>query len=358
MARCAVLLALAMVGMTACAGGDLPPTGAALSIRQAEPIRTDRLAEAIDYARGQKTTGLLIIQNGRTLFEANWPLAEGSEDFRSGFVHGTTPDGALLEDVASLQKSFVAILAGAAIDKGLLDIEQPVSAYIGEGWSKASREQEARITVHHLLEMTSGLTESLAFEAPAGTKFFYNTPAYAMMKGVLSKASGASLDDITKSWLTDPLGMTETSWRIRPGRFAGVGNPTGLVTTPRDIAKLGQMVLDEGRAPSGASVISPPQLKAILSRSSANPAYGRLWWLNGGAFTVNAGAGRRVEGSMIPEAPDDLVAGQGAEARKLYVVPSLRLIVVRTGMQTPDANFNSGFWRLLAKALPSSPGAT
>ena len=356
MARRAVLLALAILGTAACAGGAPPPM--ALPIRETPTIRTDMLAEAIDYARGQYTTGLLIIQNGRTLFEANWPLAEGSEDFRSGFVHGTARDGALLEDVASLQKSFVAILTGTAIDKGLIDIERPVSFYIGEGWSKATREQEAGITVRHLLEMTSGLTESLAFKAPAGSEFFYNTPAYALIKGVLAKASGAPLEDITKSWLTDPLGMTETSWRIRPGRFAGVGNPTGLVTTPRDIAKLGQLVLDAGRSPSGARVISSSQLKAILSRTAANPAYGRLWWLNGGDFTLNAGAGRRVEGSMIPEAPNDLVAGQGAEARKLYVAPSLGLIIVRTGVQTPDANFNSGFWRLLAKALPPPPSAS
>lgn len=60
---------------------------------------------------------------------------------------------------------------------------------------------------------------------------------------------------------------------------------------------------------------------------------------------------------MIPEAPDDLIAGQGAEARKLYISPSLRLIVVRTGVQTPDNNFNSGFWRLLATALPTPTGA-
>lgn len=257
MAQRAALVALAILGTAACAGGP-PPAAAPTPIQTAQAIRTDRLAPAIDYARAQKTTGLLIIQNGQTIFEANWPLPEGSDDFRSGFVHGTAQDGALLEDVASLQKSFVAILVGVAIDKGLLDIEKPVSAYIGAGWSKASPEQEAGITVRHLLEMTSGLTEALTFEAPAGSKFFYNTPAYAMTKGVLAEASGVSLEQITKTWLTDPLGMTETSWRLRPGRFAGVGNPTGLVTTPRDIAKLGQMVLDEGRAPPGAAVISHP----------------------------------------------------------------------------------------------------
>ena len=45
--------------------------------------------------------------------------------------------------------------------------------------------------------------------------------------------------------------MKDTSWRKRPGAFADVGNPTGLVTTPRDIARMGQLVLDGGKAADG-----------------------------------------------------------------------------------------------------------
>ncbi len=48
--------------------------------------------------------------------------------------------------------------------------------------------------------------------------------------------------------------MTDTLWRQRPGGFAA--NPTGLYTTPRDMAKLGQLVLDKGKAADGKRVIS------------------------------------------------------------------------------------------------------
>ena len=72
------------------------------------------------------------------------------------------------------------------LDKGLLDLSKPVSAYIGAGWSKASPEQEAAITVRNLMEMNSGLKENLSFDAAPDTKFFYNTPAYAIMKPVLA----------------------------------------------------------------------------------------------------------------------------------------------------------------------------
>ena len=91
------------------------------------------LAEAASYAQSQKSTGLLIIQNRRIVAEANWPLGPDAAVFRNNFVHGTTTAGALLEDVASQQKSFVAVLVGVAIDKGLLDISKPVAAYARRG---------------------------------------------------------------------------------------------------------------------------------------------------------------------------------------------------------------------------------
>lgn len=309
------------------------------------------LAEAIAYAQSQNTTGFLIIQNGETVAEHNWPLGEGSEQFEANFTYGRTADGVLLEDVASQQKSFIAILAGVAVDKGLLDVERPVSSIIGDGWSKAST-TESRITVRNLLEMNSGLTEALEADAEPGEKFFYNTPAYAFMKPVLESVSGKPLDEITAEWLTEPAGMSDTAWRQRPAVFANVGNPTGLVTTPRDIAIMGQLVLDGGLAADGTRVISYNQLTAMFKPTATNPAYGRLWWLNGGDFYVLPAQSRQVDGSLIPTAPADLVAAQGAMDRKLYVVPSMNLVVARTGMAA-EQGFNNELWRLLMAAAPN-----
>jgi CubicO group peptidase (beta-lactamase class C family) len=308
------------------------------------------LAEVVAYVQSQKTTGFLVIQDRQVIYEHHWPLPPGATTFAANFTHGTDSHGGLQEDVASAQKSFVAILAGVAIDKGLLDISKPVSAYIGPGWSKASVEQEGSITVRNLMEMSSGLTERLAYEAPSGSKFFYNTPAYAIMKPVLEKASGQKLDDITRLWLTEPAGMTDTLWRQRPGAFADVGNPTGLYTTPRDMAKLGQLVLDNGMA-DGKRVIQAAQLAALFERSATNPAYGRLWWLNGSAYTLRAG-GARTEGQLIPAAPAELVAALGAQDRKIYIVRSRKLIVVRTGQGAPDRGFDEQVWLTLMKAAP------
>lgn len=310
------------------------------------------LEEVISYVASQKSTGLVIIENNKIIAEKLWPLPADIGAF-AGFVHGTAPDGSILEDVASQQKSFVAILAGVAIDKGLLDLSKPVSSYIGAGWSKATPEQEGAITVRNLMEMNSGLKENLTFEVAPDTKFFYNTPAYAIMKPVLEAASKQSLDAITQAWLARPAGMHDTAWRKRPAQFSDVGNPTGLVTTPRDVARLGQLVLDGGVAADGTRVISKQQLDALFVRTKTNPSYGHLWWLNGATETVNVGANApKRPGQLIQSGPADLVAALGAQDRKLFVVPSRKLIVVRTGQAAPDREMNERMWQLLNKAMP------
>ena len=309
------------------------------------------LKDVVAFVESQKTTGFLIIQDRKVILEQNWPLPPSSATFAANFTRTGYAHGALQEDVASAQKSFVAILAGVAIDKKLLDISKPVSSYLGPGWSKASTEQEMRITVRNLLEMSSGLTEALNYELPASTKFFYNTPAYAMLKPVLEKVSRKKLDDLTGEWLTQPAGMTETLWRQRPAGFRDVGNPTGLYTTPRDMAKLGQLILDHGKSLDGRRVISTEQLSSLTERSPANPAYGRLWWLNGSSYALLPANARR-ESALIPAAPMDLVAALGALDRKIYVVPSRKLIVVRTGQAAVDRNFDQELWSRLMKAEP------
>jgi len=304
----------------------------------------------LDYVQGQKTTGFLITRDHRTLVEKNWPLPTDAAKFRDDFTYGPASDGALLEDVASQQKSFVSLMAAVAVDKGLLDVAKPVSAYLGAGWSKASPEQEGRIRVVDVLTMSSGLTTEFAYAAPPGTTFLYNTPVYAVTKRILPAAAKQSLETLTHDWLTAPAGMKDTSWRKRPAAFADVGNPTGLVTSPRDTARFGQIVLDGGKAADGIRVVSEAGLKAMFDRSATNPAYGRFWWLNGSAFTIRPLA-NHVDGPLIPAAPTDLVAALGAMDRKLYVVPSQRLVVVRMGQATPDRDFDQQLWLRLTKAL-------
>jgi CubicO group peptidase (beta-lactamase class C family) len=307
------------------------------------------MTDLLTYLKRQNSTGFIVIRNGEMVVQEAWPPPQDDPVF-ANLTYGLTAEGVLLEDVASQQKSFIAVLAGVAVDKNLLEVDAPVSRYLGEGWSKAAADQEAKIRVIDILTMSSGLDEQFAYVAPAGSVFFYNTPVYAITKGILAASTGQSLEAITQDWLTTPLGMSQTAWRKRPAALASVGNATGLVTTPQDIALFGLMILDHGLAADGSRVISQDQLDALFQPSETNPAYGRLWWLNGGDHVISA-QGERSDGPLIPTAPADLVGAFGALDRRLYVVPSRRLVVVRTGAAAVDRNFDQELWRRLSDVL-------
>jgi CubicO group peptidase (beta-lactamase class C family) len=338
-----LLLAAALAGVA------IVPVAPAAPVATATGETSAAMSNLLDYLRNHNTTGFLVVEDGKVLIEKNWPAPEGDRQF-SMFVYGKNQQGALLEDVASQQKSFVSVLIAIAMDKGLIDIDKPVSTYLGTGWSKATPEQEAKIRVIDVLTMSSGLDDKFGYEAPAGTVFYYNTPVYAVSKRIVAAAANQSLDRITHDWLTGPAGMNETAWRKRPAALASVGNDTGLVTTPRDTALFGLMVLNGGVSKDGQRIVSETNLKAMFTPSATNPAYGRLWWLNGSAFTLRALAGRK-EGPLIAAAPADTIAALGAFDRRLYIVPSRKLIVVRTGAAAGDKDFDQQLWLRLNQAI-------
>jgi CubicO group peptidase (beta-lactamase class C family) len=198
--------------------------------------------------------------------------------------------------------------------------------------------------------MNSGLDDGFRFTDPAGTRFHYNTPVYAITKRVLTVATGKSLDDITAQWLTVPLGMTNTAWRKRPAALNSVGNDTGLVTSPRDTAKFGAMILNRGVGEKwGKSAVTREHAIDVHPRPPIRPIASC-----GGSMAAPLalrGLMGRVEGPLIPAAPADLVAALGALDRRLYIVPSAHLIVVRTGAETRDPNFDQNLWLQLQSLL-------
>lgn len=340
----AVALLATTISLAACAASTHPAQAT-----QIEAARTPEMDALLRYVRGRGSTGFIVVRDGAIIINQAWRAPDDDAMF-ANFVYGVSPSGYLLEDVASQQKSFIAVLMAIAVDRGLLDVERSVTSYIGEGWSRASPEQEAAIRVVDIMTMSSGLDEQFRYQAPSGTTFFYNTPVYAVTKRILTAASGESLETITRDWLTVPIGMVETEWRQRPAALASVGNDTGLVTTPLDVARFGQMILNRGMGLNGQRVVSEAQLDALFTPSQTNPAYGRLWWLNSGAYTVR-GNGNRRDGPLIPAAAPDTVAALGAFDRRLYVVPSRRLVVVRTGAATNDQAFDQELWLRLNAVL-------
>jgi hypothetical protein len=303
----------------------------------------------LDYVRDHGGTGFIVIENGKTLIDEDLARPGRRPDVRQLHLRPRVrrrPAGGRRLAAEELRGD----PGRHRHRQGPARHRRPGSKYLGAGWSKASPEQEARIRVIDVLTMSSGLNEQFGYVAPAGSTFFYNTPVYAISKRMVAAAAGQPLEAITRDWLTAPTGMKDTAWRQRPAALASVGNATGLVTTPHDVARFGLMVLHGGVAEDGKRVVSKAQLDALFTRSAANPAYGRLWWLNGADYTLRAQAGRR-EGQLIPAAPADLVGALGAFDRRLYVVPSRKLVVVRTGAAANDTDFDQQLWLRLMKVI-------
>lgn len=293
-------------------------------------------------AQAQRSSEFIVVHAGHLVREARWAAGDATSD------------------VASVQKSVVAVLIGMAIERKLIAIAAPVSSYLGEGWSQATPDQEAAITVRHLLTMTSGLNESLDYESPPGSAWRYNTVAYHYLKRILEVVAHKSHQDIAHDWLFAPLGMRNSNWvERRTGIFnrqPSTGEPlTGLATNGSDMARFGLFVLAAGKWREQTVLSDRGYLAAMLRPSNAdNPAYGFLWWLNVGAAHKLPGSSGREDGHLLPTAPLDLVAALGAGDQRLYVVPSLQLVVVRRGLAAPSATFDNDLWQHLMAARTHS----
>ena len=205
------------------------------------------LEAVLAYAQRQRSSALVVVDHGRVIAERYWTVDAAAGSPYASFLLGRTESGAPIEDVASLQKSVVSVLVGVAGDRGLLALDVPVSTYLSAGWTNATCDEEAAITIRHLLSMTSGLSPALEYQAPAGTSWQYNTQAYSRLVDVLETAAGVDIGRLTERWLTDPIGMNDTAWRRRPWVTPGMdANPIGLCTTARDLVGFGELMLASG----------------------------------------------------------------------------------------------------------------
>ncbi|MGZ0171771.1 MAG: serine hydrolase domain-containing protein [Planctomycetales bacterium] len=315
------------------------------------------LNAAVDFAMSRKSSGVVILHRGRILAERYQNPSAASFRYR-GMLHGKGADGRVIEDVASVQKSVASVLVGIAQEKGLVSIGDPVDKYLGAGWSNATPAQEKQITIKHLISMSTGLSDGLRYADPPGTKWRYNTNAYCLSVRAIAAAAKMTPNELTKTWLTDRVGMNDSRWIERRLAKASIPetNRLGFATSARDLARLGLLVLARGQWENKVVLSDQKYLSASLSPSQKmNPAYGYLWWLNGQKSALRGG--RLVRGPLNRQAPSDLVAALGALGRKCYVVPSLDLVVTRLGdnpLVNQQPTFDIEFWRLLMKAAPTA----
>ena len=235
-----------------------------------DPAALDALRKR---AEETKSDTVLILRDGKVF--ADWAF------------HGAV--GPI--ETMSATKSVVNLAVGRLVEQGKIrSLDQPVSDFYPE-WKQGRKK---RITIRHLMNHTSGLqAEPMTTEIYAspdhvqlalaaelsddpGAKFFYNNKAVNLLAGIVQRASGQRMDRFVESEVFRPLGIDPAPWALdRAGNPQGMA---GLALRSGDLARLGQMMLDEG-AWRGKPIVSRDWVKTSTAPGQAlDPLCGLLWW--------------------------------------------------------------------------------
>ena len=290
------------------------------------------LSAAVEFALENHSAQLVVVQAGKTIVNISFDPA---------------PVG-----VVGVQKGLRSSLIGIAEEKYLLETCDAINHHLAPEWTNLSPWTEASLSIERLLAMTTGMDDELNELGTVGESWRYNNTAYNYLKKILTLHTGMTLNELSVEWLFDPLGMTETRW-IDRSQLLPDGTPiSGLTSTAFDLAKIGQLVLNGGNHEDTNIVPSHYLNQMIAPGSEENPAWGYCWWNNNQPHHLQPFREHKIiEGTILPQAPADLIAARGLLENGLYIVPSLQLVVARTALPgTPKERrdkFEQPFWGLL-----------
>lgn len=248
-------------------------------------------------------------------------------------------------DLRSATKSITSLMLGIAVDNGFVtDVSDPALPYVQgypsfENWDH----RKNAISVRNFLTMSSGLEcddwrssagnetnmyvrddwVKFILDLPMindpGTRFSYCTGGVVVLGAIIQDASGMRPDVFAIHHLFGPLGITNYEWEFTPSNRIDTGGHIRM--TARDMAKLGQLVLQRGTW-SGVQVISEQWIDestAYFLTIDDDDDYGYLWW-------------RREFG-----ASHQAIYASGNGGQYIMAFPALDLVVVFNGR-----NYNSG----------------
>jgi CubicO group peptidase (beta-lactamase class C family) len=270
------------------------------------------------YLESQDTKAFIVLKDGKIVLE----------QYFNGHAQNTPWYW------ASAGKTITAFMVGIAQQEGFLNINNPSSDYLGTEWTSCTTAQENAITVWHQLTMTTGLDDSgnlgcilpscLQFLANPGTRWSYHNAPYTLLDQVIAGATGTTLNLYTSEKLKNPTGMT--------GSFVQVEDNNVFFSSARSMARFGLLILNNGNW-NGTPVMTDADYFADMINTSQelNKGYGYLWWLNGKENFMVPGVQVTIPGSIMPNAPDDMISGLGKDGQFVNVVPSQNLVLIRMG---------------------------
>ena len=256
---------------------------------------------------------------------------------------------------ASAGKTLSSFLMGIAQEEGFLNINDTTSDYLGSGWTYSSPEEEEKITIWNQLTMTSGLDDGvsnpfctddscLIYLAEPETRWAYHNAPYTLLRPVLENATGQGINIYANQRLLNPIGMD--------GVFSYVGYDNVFSSTTRSMARFGLLIQNNGEW-DGTQILSDEDYfsQMINTSQALNESYGYLWWLNGKSSFMLPGTQFVFDGSLFPNAPNDVIAALGKNGQIINVVPSENMVWIRMGnassTELVETNLNIGIWNYI-----------
>lgn len=300
----------------------------------AKEVYLYKLLENLEQGAYDKIDSLLILKDGKLVVE---------QYYNEWSRHKLHP-------MQSISKSITSLLVGSAIMQGYIaGIKDAIVKYLPD-YAHLLKGGKEEITIQDLLTMSAGLDwdehsnpytdpenirikeaqsdDSVAFTLSVpminkpGEVFTYSGGYVSVVGEVIRNATGAhSLTSYWKSSTLVPLGIEKIGWiKQADGRQSPAG---GAVLRPRDLAKIGQMMLDKGLW-RGERVLDESWVEDSLT-NHISPGdgsgervwteYGYFWW--GGKYRVN-GKDYAVD------------SAQGWGGQELLIIDKLDLVVVVT----------------------------
>ncbi len=303
---------------------------------------------------GWKTADLRqVVKDTARLYQLFNQLKDGDHNMRSTLVikHGElileeyVKGGQANEqqDMRSATKSVRSLLLGIAIDQGFIaSIDDPIQNYLGDLQPKKNIDpRKENITIRHLLTMSAGWDCNDGDPKSAGQEDsiyrkkdwlqyaldlpIINTPGEVssycsigtvLLMEVLSRAAKMPVNDFAERHLFKPLDITNYRWD-HTSRKQVIPAAKRLYMTPRDMAKIGQLVLQKGQW-NGSQIVSQSWITASTKQHTQldQSGYGYLWWMT--TFPLS---NKSISG----------FAASGNGGQYIVVFPEQELVIVFTG---------------------------
>jgi len=215
--------------------------------------------------------------------------------------------GSELHSLQSVTKTITSVIIGVATNrKEFPDLSTTVLSFFDTSQVKNIDERKRRLTIRHLLTMTSGFewNENLPYSDPKndcsvmeasfdwiqyvidkpmafepGQIFNYNSGSSELLAYIFRKATGKDIEEYAAQHLFSPLGIDQFYWKRIPTGL--VDTEGGLYLAATDLAKIYYLFLKDGNW-NGKQLVTPEWVKASVTPAIAvrpEVKYGYKWWL-------------------------------------------------------------------------------